>query len=351
MRSLRLFVICIFTILILPAAYADDRDSALSFPSEYRYTIIQPANNGGSIDNSGTIRVRVPEGDFLIGQPKRAEELHKKGGTEKMISEPESRPETKRKGITTRKEENPMLKAASRQSYRKKHEVAGIGKEFNTDTMVLVPEGEALIGLPEGIPGSTLNPLRMATFAAFLIDTHEVTNAQYKECVANGGCTAPSLIIDYPPTFHEEGKNWYKDLSRNDYPVVGLTWRQAAEYCRWADKRLPTAAEWEKAARGTDGRIYPWGNIWDGTRANWDDRGKTDEFEKISPVGSFPQGASPYGAEDMAGNVREWVDDFILKGGSWYSDPVSLRSGDPGHGYIVERDDDMGFRCIKDVSH
>jgi len=311
MRFMRLFAICIFSILILPAAYADDRDSALSFPSEYRYTIIQPANNGGSTDNSGTIRVRVPEGDFLIGQPESAEELHKKG----------------------------------------RHEVTGMGKEFNTDTMVLVPEGEALIGLPEGIPGSTLNPLRMATFAAFLIDTHEVTNAQYKECVANGGCTAPSLIIDYPPTFHEEGKNWYKDLSRNDYPVVGLTWRQAAEYCRWADKRLPTAAEWEKAARGTDGRIYPWGNIWDGTRANWDDRGKTDEFEKISPVGSFPQGASPYGAEDMAGNVREWVDDFILKGGSWYSDPVSLRSGDPGHGYIVERDDDMGFRCIKDVSH
>jgi len=309
MRSLHLFTIYIFCILILSAAYADDRDSSLSFPSEYRYTIIQPS--GGA----GAERIRVPEGDFLIGQPERAEDQLKNG-------------DVKQKGKTTKNEEDPLM----------------------AEDMVLVPEGEALIGLPEGVAGSDRNPLRMVAFTAFLIDKYEVSNAQYKECVADGGCTVPSLIIDYPPTFHEEGKQWYKDLSRDDYPVVGLTWRQATGYCRWAGKRLPTASEWEKAARGTDSRTYPWGNIWDGTRANWDDDGKTDEFDKISPVGSFPQGASPYGAEDMAGNVREWVDDLVLKGGSWYSDPVSLRSGDPGHGYIVERDDDMGFRCIKDVS-
>jgi formylglycine-generating enzyme required for sulfatase activity len=316
MRLLHRFTIYIYCILIPLAAYADDRDSALTFPSEYRYTIIEPVNDRRSTSDSGTIRVRVPEGDFLIGQPERTEDPLNNG-------------DVKRKGKTTKREEGPLM----------------------AEDMVLVPEGEALIGLPEGIPGSDRNPLRTAAFTAFLIDRREVTNAQYKECVADGGCTVPSLIIDYPPTFYEEGKEWYQDHSRDDFPVVGLTWRQATEYCRWADKRLPTADEWEKAARGTDGRTYPWGNIWDGTRANWDDAGKIDEFEKISPVGSFPQGASPYGAEDMAGNVREWVDDLILKGGSWYSDPVSLRSGDPGHGYIVERDDDMGFRCIRDVSH
>ena len=216
--------------------------------------------------------------------------------------------------------------------------------------MVIVPAGESIIGLSDGDPGSEKNPLRIIYLEPFSIDKYEVTNALYRRCVADGGCTVPSLISDYPPAFHEEGKDWYKDISRDDYPVVGLIWKQAGEYCRWAGKRLPTAAEWEKAARGTDGRTYPWGNAWEGSSANWDDKGKIDGFRKLAPVGSFPQGASPFGAEDMSGNVREWVDDLVLKGGSWYSDPENLRPGDPGHGYIVERDDDMGFRCAKDAS-
>ena len=99
-------------------------------------------------------------------------------------------------------------------------------------------------------------------------DKYEVTNTQYKKCVAAGGCTIPSLIIDYPPALHEEGKDWYQDSAKDDFPVVGLTWKQAGEYCRWAGKRLPRAAEWEKAARGADGWIFPWGNTWDGTKAN-----------------------------------------------------------------------------------
>lgn len=309
---------------MVTAAYADDRDSSLSFPSEYRYTIIQPSGDGGAQ------RIRVPEGDFLIGQPEGGLQPPKGGDKERTHPAPAAEP---------------------RQKQIKRHESSAVRHvEITTEDMVLVPEGEAIIGLPDGMPGSELNPLRRESFKAFLVDKYEVTNAQYKVCVAGGGCTVPSLIIDYPWTFYEAGKEWYKDPSRDDYPVVGLTWKQSNEYCRWAGKRLPTSAEWEKAARGADGRTYPWGDIWDGTRANWDDEGKTDNFEKIAPVGSFPQGASPYGAEDMAGNVREWVDDLVLKGGSWYSDPESLRSGDPGHEYIVERDDDMGFRCIKDVS-
>jgi len=310
-------------ILALTPAFADDQDSGLTFPSEYRYTIIQPAKESGGTGNSGVERIRVPEGEFLI---RRSQDAPLAEGTlpEKTLSEPAL---IAKRSISHTSDIKPGI-----------------------DAMVLVPEGEAIIGLPEGLPGSDRNPLRKIAFKNFLIDKYEVTNAQYKKCVATDGCTLPSLIVDYPPTFHQEGKDWYKDSDKDDYPVVGLTWKQAGEYCRWSGKRLPTAAEWEKAARGPDGWTFPWGNTWDGTKANWDDNGKIDGFEKIAAVGRFPQGASPFGAEDMAGNVREWVDDLVLKGGSWYSNPKSLRPGDPGHEYIVERDDDMGFRCIKDVS-
>ena len=213
--------------------------------------------------------------------------------------------------------------------------------------MVLVPEGEFIMGLAQDEPDNQENPLRKVHLKAFYIDTFEVTNALYKKCVAAGACTIPSLIVDYPPTFHEDGKDWYKNGEMENYPVVGLTWRQAGEYCAWAGKQLPTSAEWEKAARGTNGSRFPWGDRWDGSKANWDDGGRVDGYRKIAPTGRYPAGASPYGAMDMAGNVREWVDDFILKGGSWYSAPLTLRSGDPGHEYMVERDDDMGFRCSK----
>jgi formylglycine-generating enzyme required for sulfatase activity len=319
MRFLYLFII--YCIVILPAAsHADDQDSALSFPSQYRFTVILPAKSPGPAGDAGTERIIVPEGDFIIRQPQ--EVLSPEGTREAKVG--------------------PAPTA-----------VRGDNLSLTDDdaVMVFVPAGESIIGLPDGRPGSERNPLKTVLLGEFLIDKYEVTNARYRRCVADGGCTIPSLIADYPPAFHEEGKDWYKDTSRDDYPVVGLIWKQAGEYCRWAGKRLPTAAEWEKAARGADGRLYPWGNTWSGTFANWDDEGQVDGFKKIAPVGRFPQGASPFGAEDMSGNVREWVDDLVLKGGSWYSNPESLRAGDPGHEYIVERDDDMGFRCIKDVAH
>jgi formylglycine-generating enzyme required for sulfatase activity len=215
--------------------------------------------------------------------------------------------------------------------------------------MVPVPEGEFIMGLPAGEPGSDRNPLRKVHLRAFYIDKYEVTNDLYHKCVATGACKDPSLLIDYAPALFEDGKKWYRDKKMGNYPVVGITWRQAGIYCEWAGKRLPLGSEWEKAARGADGRTYPWGNEWDGTMANWDDRGKNDGYSKLAPVGSFPKGASPYGAMDMAGNVREWVDEAVVRGGSWYSNPPTLRAGDPGHDYIVERDDDMGFRCAMDA--
>ena len=215
--------------------------------------------------------------------------------------------------------------------------------------MALVPEGEFIMGLKPGEPLSELNPVRKVYLKTYYIDIYEVTNARYRACIDAGACTLPSWNVDYPSTLHEEGKGWYFDPKMENYPVVGCTWRQAVDYCRWAKKRVPSNAEWEKAARGADSRTYPWGSEWDGKRANWDDGGKADGFKKLAPVGSFPAGQSPYGAMDMAGNVREWTDNLVVRGGSWYSRPITLRAGDPGHEYIVERDDDMGFRCVMDV--
>ena len=215
--------------------------------------------------------------------------------------------------------------------------------------MMLIPEGKFIMGLAAKEPDSSGNPLQEVYLKSFYIDKYEITNAQYQRCVTAGFCKDPSLITDYARTLHEDGKNWYKDKTMGDYPVVGLTWRQAGIYCAWLGERLPVTAEWEKAARGTDGRRYPWGNDWDAKKANWDEGGELDGYAKIAPAGRFPEGASPYGVMDMAGNVREWVDNIVLKGGSWYSYPVSLRSGDQGHEYIVERDDDMGFRCVRDI--
>ena len=315
-------LILIYCIAGLPAlSCAEEQESPLSFPSQYRFIITRPARDPGQKSGSGRERIIVPEGEFFIDTQDAAPE----GATSVKVSpRPPDGPEGRK--------------------------VEPLPRNDGT-AMVLVPAGEALIGLADNEPDHEKNPLRTITLGQFFIDKYEVTNALYRGCVADGGCTAPSLIIDYPPAFHEEGKDWYKDIARDNYPVVGLTWKQAGEYCRWAGKRLPTADEWEKAARGNDGRKYPWGDNWEGSAANWDDNGRVDKFTKIAPVGSFPQGSSPYGAEDMAGNVREWVDNLVLKGGSWYSKPESLRAGDPGHEYIVERDDDMGFRCARDASN
>ena len=184
------------------------------------------------------------------------------------------------------------------------------------DSMVLVfvPSGEFIMGSKYG--NTDEQPVHTVTLDAFWIDQTEVTNSMYSLCVQSGVCQKPSATT------------YYSDPAYSDHPVVFVSWNDATIYCSWVDRRLPTEAEWEKAAAwdpiANEKRAYPWGNDFDCRKGNFDDEVQLDSFVvpggpncdgyvRTSPVGSFPSGASPYGALDMAGNVWEWVHDAFIE--------------------------------------
>jgi serine/threonine-protein kinase len=149
-------------------------------------------------------------------------------------------------------------------------------------------------------------PVRQVYLDAYWIDQFEVTNAQYALCVAEGNCSAPALFSS-----RTRGLYYGNDEYAN-YPAVRITWQQAVDYCAWAGGQLPTEAQWEKAARGIDGRIFPWGD--DPPSCELSNFGFPDAcVGETTEVGSYPRGASPYGAMDMAGNVNEWVSDWYFR--------------------------------------
>ncbi len=206
---------------------------------------------------------------------------------------------------------------------------------------VFVPAGPFTQGSTRGEEDE--RPVRKVTLKAFAIDRTEVTRAAYARCVEGGHCKASTVT---------EGDG--------NLPVTGVDWDDARAYCKFAGGRLPSEAEWEKAARGTDGREYPWGNDSDCARANW------GSFEGEGPcagknpgrpvaVGSYPSGASPYGALDMGGNVWEWVADKydgdsesarrVVRGGSCCSFFVGPRAPNRNAWAPDHRDADLGFRC------
>jgi formylglycine-generating enzyme required for sulfatase activity len=188
-------------------------------------------------------------------------------------------------------------------------------------------------------------PVRKVTVKAFAIDRTEVTRGDYAACVTAGHCqaTADKTVADGPEA---------------RLPITGVDWNDAQAYCKFAGGRLPSEVEWEKAARGTDGREYPWGNDIDCAHANW------GSFEGEGPcagknpghpvaVGQYPTGASPYGLLDMGGNVWEWVADRydgdparrVVRGGSCCTFFVGPRAANRNAWAPEHRDGDLGFRC------
>ena len=240
----------------------------------------------------------------------------------------------------------------------------GLGESFFwsapgivTHEMVLVPAGDFIMGADDG--DADEQPVHAVYLDAFFIDAFEVTVAQYRVCVDAGACEPPTSASLC---------NWYASMPE-DHPINCMYWNDAASYCQWANLRLPTEAQWEKAARGVDGRTFPWGEDFDRGKANYGDGG----IMRTTSVLQYPDGVSPYGAYDMAGNVWDWVDDWyhpqyyadtpasnptgpdsgslrVLRGGSHWFDAAMMRSTSREPYHPQQTDVDIGFRCSRDAA-
>jgi sulfatase modifying factor 1 len=230
------------------------------------------------------------------------------------------------------------------------------------DEMVYVASGPFIRGTNAG--GFDEQPQRTVYLDAFAIDKYEVTNFHYQAFV-----TATRHRLAGPPSRY--AKNMARMRGANQ-PIVYVSWDDANAFCRWKGKRLPTEAEWEKAMRGTDGRLWPWGNAPDPKGANW--ARVDDGFTVSAPVGLFPRDLSPFGIADGAGNVMEWVADWysedgyreatgknplgpdhgiykVLRGAGYASTGADLRITSRSRMVPDFRDETIGFRCATSSEH
>ena len=245
--------------------------------------------------------------------------------------------------------------------------------------MVEVPAGTFTMGSLRG--DESEKPEHEVYVSGFAIDTYEVTVDAYRACVDAGSCETPKGTHDDDEPYN------YGASGRGKHPINGVTWHQAVAYCAWKGKRLPTEAEWEKAARGADSRIHPWGNEEPGQtpRLNLMDetaarvftkrrpiRGYDDGYVTTAPVGSFPAGVSPHGAHDMAGNVWEWTADYfgfdyyassptrdpkgpergryrVARGGGWNTNDTGTRTYYRSSGKANDSSPVRGFRCARSL--
>ncbi len=222
--------------------------------------------------------------------------------------------------------------------------------------MVFVPAGSFTMGSDSGPVDES--PARTVTLDAFWIDQTEVTNGKYARCLRSGSCNLPAD--------NRSGSrgSYFDDPSFADFPVIKVSWNDASAYCKWAGGRLPSEAEWEKAARGTDGRAYPWGETLNNTYANYGGKDTTR-------VASYESGKSPYGVYDMAGNVLEWVNDYyaiypktpsanptgpatgekrVARGGSWLSFNGNIGTTVRFANDPMDASETLGFRCVQAVA-
>ena len=225
--------------------------------------------------------------------------------------------------------------------------------------MVEIPEGPFTMGYNHGDPDET--PAHPVYLKTYFIDLKEVTQSEYDRFVRMTKREKPQV-----PVFEED----IAKLMGADFPVVGIGWNDAFAYCRWAGKRLPTEAEWEKAARGEGQRLYPWGKEF--TYASSNIGGNDDGFPYLSPVGSYEMGRSPYGVYDMMGNVAEWVADTydahyyenspfrdppgpdttefkVIRGSTWRDSKLNARLTKRFSAKMWRTDATIGFRCTQDV--
>ncbi len=258
-------------------------------------------------------------------------------------------------------------------------------KKAAPEGMVYIPGGPFTMGSGPEVGHPDESPAREVCVSGFYIGRTEVTNAEFKKFIeATGYVTEAERDSD-----SEERPTWRGPYgpesnaeSTPDHPVVCVSWNDAMAYATWAGKRLPTEAEWEKAARGTDGRIYPWGNQEpDGTLANvadrsaglkWSNSSLDDGYMRSAPVGSFPKGTSVFGVADMAGNVWEWCYDWwdantyktapsrnptgpeggefrVIRGGSWFYHAEGARAANRMYFRPSGSSATIGFRCVQDV--
>ncbi len=269
---------------------------------------------------------------------------------------------------------NQPLPLATEGLIEQAQEILSAGTEVPTATVTPTPDigstrigedGATLVFVPAGefIMGSDLDqeaePIHRLDLDDFWIDRTEVTNAMYEKCVDAGACKQPRV------THSSSHPVYYGNSKFDDYPVLRVDWHTANAYCAWAGRVLPTEAQWEKAARGTTGRIYPWGNdLPNGSLLNYN-----NDFGDVAKVGSYPDGASIYGVLDMAGNVFEWTSTLykqypyeagdgredpnspearVLRGGAWSSNGNFIRAISRIRSNPTNSTDYYGFRCALD---
>jgi formylglycine-generating enzyme required for sulfatase activity len=232
--------------------------------------------------------------------------------------------------------------------------------EIDNMLMVFVPEGPFDMGSDEGWDSE--RPIHNVNLPAYWMDQTEVTNAQYELCVSASACDAPGNEKSFSRS------EYYNNIEFDDYPVINVSWYDANAYCEWAGKRLPSEAEWEKAARNGENLTYPWGEDISCERANY-----IDCIGDTTAVGTLPSGASPYGVLDLSGNVWEWVADWynalyyedspldypkgpdsgayrVVRGGSWNDYEWYLRSASRYSYFPDNKRVSVGFRCVLDAT-